>query len=200
MAADALQKKLVAYVEDAHAMETNVLRMLDSMIKTTDDPQIKKQLEQHRKQTERHEERLRQRLEKIGGGTSTRKQAQTIAGALLKGVTDQVRGDKAGKNARDGFVTEHMEIAAYELLERLAMRAGDKQTARVAQMNRRDEEAMAKKIAANWDKFVDLTLEENGIEMPRRRSRGRLSPSRTAKSRSTGRNSSSGRKTASRSR
>lgn len=181
MADDQLQRKLIDYIEDAHAMETNVLQMLDSMIATTTDAQIKRDLERHRQQTERHEQRLRQRLEKLGTDVSARKEAQSVVGSLMKGLTDQVRGDKAGKNARDGFVTEHMEIAAYELLERLADRAGDTQTARVAQQNRRDEEMMARKIAANWDKFLDLTLAENGIEAPRRRA----AASRTSTSKRT---------------
>jgi ferritin-like metal-binding protein YciE len=167
-----LTKKLGDYVEDAHAMESNVLQMLNSMIATTDDQTIRRELEQHKKQTERHQERLRERLQKMGRDTSTRKEAQTLVGALMKGVADQVRGDKPGKNARDGFVTEHMEIAAYELLERLAERAGDDQTAKVARQNKRDEEAMAKKIASKWDKFIDLTLQEEGIEAPRPRSTG----------------------------
>jgi ferritin-like metal-binding protein YciE len=179
-----LQNKLGDYVEDAHAMESNVLQMLDSMIATTDDQQILGQLEQHRKQTERHQERLRGRLEDLDRDTSTRKEAQTLAGALLKGVTDRVRGDKPGKNARDGFITEHMEIAAYELLERLAVRAGDEKTAQVARQNRRDEEAMAKKIASNWDKFVDLTLAEEGIEAPKKRTARRKTSTRRSSGRS----------------
>ena len=163
MTQDQLHEKLLDYIEDAHAMEQNVLQMLDSMIATTTDDEILQELEHHKMETERHELLLRQRLETLGRGTSMRKQAQTIGTAVVKGMGDQIRGDKAGKNARDGFVTEHMEIAAYELLERLATRAGDEETAEIARKNRADEEAMAQKIASNWDKFVDLTLAEEGI-------------------------------------
>jgi ferritin-like metal-binding protein YciE len=163
MADDKLRQKLVDYIEDAHAMEQSVSSMLDSMISTTDDPEITDMLRHHKEETKRHEQLLRERLDALGAGTSTRKQAQTIATALMKGAADQVRGDQAGKNARDGFITEHMEIASYQLLERLAQRAGDTETAEVARQNCADEEAMAQKIDANWDKFVDLTLAEAGI-------------------------------------
>jgi ferritin-like metal-binding protein YciE len=202
MAQSELQTKLGDYVEDAHAMESNVLQMLDSMIATTEDKQILRQLKQHRQQTERHQKRLQARLEDLDRGASARKEAQSLAGALLKGVTDRVRGDKPGKNARDGFITEHMEIAAYELLERLAERAGDRKTAQVARQNRRDEESMAKKIANNWDKIVDLTLAEEGIEAPKKRSvTRRRSSSGTRKSSTSGtrRTSGSGRRKSSRS-
>jgi ferritin-like metal-binding protein YciE len=163
MADDKLQQKLIDYVQDAHAMEQNVSTMLDSMISTTDDPEIAEMLKHHKQQTEEHERRLRERLDALGTGTSTRKQAQTIATALMKGVGDMARTDKPGKNARDGFVTEHMEIAAYELLERLAKRAGDEQTAEVARKNRAEEQAMARKIHSNWDRFLDLTLATPGV-------------------------------------
>src|SRR5829696_8294504 len=85
MADNKLQQKLVDYVEDAHAMEQNVSRMLDSMMTTTDDPEITEILRHHKEETERHEQRLRERLDALGAGTSTRKQAQTIATALMKG-------------------------------------------------------------------------------------------------------------------
>src|SRR4028118_1522460 len=114
MADDKLQQKLIDYVEDAHVMEQNVSRMLDSMITTTDDPQITEILKHHQEETERHEQRLRKRLDALGAGPSTRKQAQTIATALVKGAGDQIRGDQAGKNARDGFTTAPMGRAAHQ--------------------------------------------------------------------------------------
>ncbi len=159
-----LREKLVDYIEDAHAMEQSVSRSLDSMISTTDDPEIRSMLEHHKEETTRHEQLLRERLDALGAGTSTRKETQTVAGALLKGIGDVARTDKPGKNARDAYVTEHMEVAAYQLLERLAVRAGDQETAEVARRNCADDEAMAQKIDANWDKFLDLTLEEAGIQ------------------------------------
>jgi ferritin-like metal-binding protein YciE len=164
MADDELQQKLVDYIQDAHAMEQNVSKMLDSMISTTDDPEIEEVLRHHKQETEEHERRLRERLDALGAGTSTTKEAGAVGAALLKGVGDMARTDKPGKNARDGYMTEHMEIAAYQLLERLAKRAGDEQTAEVARKNCADEEAMAQKIDSNWDKFLDLTLAEAGIQ------------------------------------
>jgi ferritin-like metal-binding protein YciE len=163
MADDKLQEKLADYVEDAHAMEQNDLKMIDSMISTTDDPQMKEMLQSHKRETEEHERRMRQRLEALGRGTSARKQAQAVGAALLKGVGDKARGDKAAKNARDGYTAEHMEIAAYQLLERLAEEAGDTETAQAARQNRADEKEMARRIDQSWDRTLDLTSEENNI-------------------------------------
>jgi ferritin-like metal-binding protein YciE len=137
------QEKMLDYVENAHAMEQSILRQLDSMISSTEDQEIVEMLQHHKDETEQHEQRLRERLEALGRGTSTRKEAQTIAGSLAKGIADQVRGDQAGKNARNAFNTEYMEIASYELLERLADRVGDTETAEVARTNRAEDEAMA---------------------------------------------------------
>ena len=163
MADPKLQRKLVDHVQEAHAMEQTVSTMLDSMIATTDDPEITELLQQHKRQTQEHERRLSERLDAMGAGTSTAKSVGGLGAALFKGVGDVARTDKPSKNARDGYMTEHMEIAAYELLERLAKRAGDEETAEVARQNRSEEQAMAKKIESNWDKFVDLTLVEPGL-------------------------------------
>jgi ferritin-like metal-binding protein YciE len=163
MGAQDLQDQLVKHIDEAVAMEKNVLRMLDGMIETTDDPEIKEELRHHKAETERHADRLEQRLEAHDASPSTVREAGGVLGALMKGVVDVVRSEKAGRNARDGYATEHLEIAAYQLLERIAERAGDLETAQVARENRADEESMAKKLEGHWDRFAELSLTEAGV-------------------------------------
>ena len=160
-----LRRKLVEYVQNVHAMEQNILLMLDSIILTTEDLNLTAMFRAHKEETRRQERRLNERLKALGGLglTSTRKDLAAIASAQAKGVADLWRADKAVRNARDAFVTEHLEIAAYEVLERLAERAEDPETAELARENRAEEEAMARRIASNWDDFLDLTLAGEGI-------------------------------------
>jgi ferritin-like metal-binding protein YciE len=157
-------EQLVKHIDEAYAMEQNVLRMLDRMIETSEDAAMKQHLQQHKHETEQQAVRLKARLEAHDASPSMVKEATGIVGALMKGVLDMARGEKAGRNARDGFATEHMEIASYELLERVARRAGDEETAQVARVNRLEEEAMAEKIAQSWDKAAELSLREAGVE------------------------------------
>jgi len=163
--ASQLKDQLIKHIDDALGMEQNVLRMLDGMIETTDDPEIKDELRQHRVETERHAERMQQRLEAHGASPSMVREAGGIVAALMKSVVDLTRQEKAGRNARDGYATEHLEIASYQLLERIARKANDEETAEAARQNRAEEEAMAKKIEANWDRFAELSLEEQGIKV-----------------------------------
>lgn len=158
-----LQDKLTSYISDAIALEENVEQMLSGMISTTEDPRMRARLEQHQDETRAQQDRLRARLDAHGESASALKGMAAKAGAAMKGVLDTGRGDKAGKNARDGYATEHLEIAAYELLERVAVIAGDEETAAVARQNRAEEEAMARFIAEHWDDVARQSLREEGV-------------------------------------
>jgi ferritin-like metal-binding protein YciE len=158
-----LKDQLIKHIDEAHAMEQNVLRMLDDMISTTDDPEILDALEHHKMQTQGHADRMAARLEAHGATPSAVKQLGGVLGALAKMPLDLVRGEKAGRNARDGYAAEHMEIASYELLRRIAQKAGDEETAAAAQDIIVEEKAMATVIEQNWDKFAELSLREEGV-------------------------------------
>jgi ferritin-like metal-binding protein YciE len=158
-----LNEQLIKYIDEAHALEQNVLRMLDGMIATTDDPEILDALEHHKVQTQGHAERMAQRLEAHEATPSTVKQLGGVLGALAKMPLDFVRGDNAGRNARDAYSTEHLEIATYELLRRVAEKAGDPETAAAALEIIEEERAMANFIELHWDRFAELSLQEEGV-------------------------------------
>ena len=158
-----LHDQLVKHIDEAIAMEENVKRMLDGMLETFEDPQVIDLVEHHKAETEQHSLRLRARLDAHGATPSMVREAGGILGALAKLPLDLVRQEKAGRNARDAYATEHMEIASYELLERVAKRAGDEETAEVARQNRAEEEAMASRIAEHWDLFAEQSLREEGV-------------------------------------
>ena len=158
-----LQEQLIKHMDEAHALEQNVLRMLDGMISTTDDPEILDALEYHKVQTQKHADRMAERLEAHEATPSAVKQIGGVLGALAKMPLDFVRGEKAGRNARDAYATEHLEIASYELLRRIAEKARDEQTVLAAQEIIAEEQAMAKLIEANWDTFAELSLREEGV-------------------------------------
>lgn len=158
-----VKEQLVKHLDEAYAMEQNVLRMLDGMISTTDDPEIVRELEHHKIQTEGHAERMKERLSANGGTPSMVKELGGILGAMMKMPLDLARGEKAGRNARDGYATEHMEIAAYELLARIAERAGDQETVRACREIVEEEREMARTIEQSWDRFAELSLREAGV-------------------------------------
>jgi len=158
-----LQAQLVKHIDEAHALEQNVLRMLDGMIQTTDDPEILDRLEHHKLETQEHATTMRRRLEHHGAEPSMVRQAAGILEALMKMPLDLVRGEKAGRNARDAYATEHLEIASYQLLRRVAERAGDEETALACQQIIEQERAMAQFVEDNWDRFAEQSLREQGI-------------------------------------
>lgn len=161
--AKTIQEQLVKHLDEAYALESQVLRMLDGLMQTTDDEELTADLEQHRDETEQHRERVGECLETYGASPSKAKTAGGIGAALMKKPLDMLRSEKALRNARDAFATEYLEIATYRLIEQIAERAGDEKTVATCRENIADEERMAARIASNWDRFVADTLAEEGV-------------------------------------
>lgn len=158
-----IQGKLASYLRDARAMEANSLQMLNSMLVHTKDDEMRSLIEGHIEETRQHESLIGTRLDELDERLGGEKKAGALLSAAMKGMVDQIRSDKPGKDARDAYVTEHVEIAAYELLQRLAQRAGDQKTSQVASQILQEERAFADQIENTWDKVIDLTLQEEGV-------------------------------------
>ena len=158
-----IQIQLVRHIDEAHTLEQTVRRMLDGLIKGADDPEIVDRLEHHKLETQQHQSTMRRRLEAHGAQPSMVRQAAGMLEVMLKMPLDLMRGEKSGRTARDAYTTEHLEIASYELLRRVAERAGDEETAVACRGILEQERAMATYIEENWDRFAELSLREQGV-------------------------------------
>ena len=151
--------KIVQYLNEAHASEVGLVRVLQSQIATTPRGDYRDALERHLRETREHARKLETRVRELDGGDSPVQAvvgvAETvIAQALALGKTpiDLLRGsggeEKVLKNAKDAAATEALEIATYTAIERLATGVGDDRTAKLATSIRADEQRMLDRILA----------------------------------------------------
>src|SRR3954451_8775254 len=159
MSASTLSEQLVKYLTDVHAMEVQALAQMRAAPKIAGDEELAQAYDTHRVETEQHEKLVRGRLEAHG---ATPSRIEDLLGAVSgKGFVLFARSqsDTPGKLAPHAFSYEHMELAAYELLARFAEREDDVETAEAPRRIRDEENAMAIRLAENWDRTVDASLE-----------------------------------------
>lgn len=160
MTSDNLEQTLITHLNETAALESGVERMLEDMVERAPTGALHDRLEHHLVETRQQRERIESCLESHGASPSGARQALASAGAGLKNMFDSMRGEQAGRDGRDGYVTEHVEIAAYELLERVAIAAGDPATAAVARRNCAEERDMAAFFETQWDVIARRSLQE----------------------------------------
>ena len=86
----------------------------------------------HLRETEEQERLVREQLERLGAKPSSVKDVAGRVGGWGMILFARVNPDTPGKLAMHAYAYEHMELAAYELLRRVALRAGDEQTVATA--------------------------------------------------------------------
>jgi ferritin-like metal-binding protein YciE len=155
-----IEEQLVKYLTDAHAIEVQALAQLRRAPAMAGDPHFAQVLRDHHGETERHEALVRARLEAHGATPSHLKDAVMGAGGVGFALFAKSQPDTPGKLASHAFSYEHLELAAYELLARVAARASDEETVAVARRIRDEEGAMARRIAGVFDETVEASLHD----------------------------------------
>ncbi|MFL5886192.1 MAG: ferritin-like domain-containing protein [Thermoleophilaceae bacterium] len=160
--ADDIDTQLTKYLTDAHSIEEQALAQLRTAPDIAGDPEISKIFEEHLTETEEQERLVRERLAAREGSPSRIKDAVMAAGGKGFVLFAKSQPDTPGKLVTHAYSYEHLELGAYGLLRRVAERAGDTDTTEVAQRIAGEEQAMADRLAANFDRAADAALEEAG--------------------------------------
>jgi ferritin-like metal-binding protein YciE len=153
---------VVKYLADAHAIEAQAIQLLERAPKLAGDAELEQLYRRHLVETLEQQRTVAERLYELGGSPNKLKDAAMRLGALNWGTFFQSHPDTPGKLAAFSYAFEHLEIGGYELLRRVATRAGDQATADLATTIAGQERAAAEKIAGVWDRAVDASLREVG--------------------------------------
>jgi ferritin-like metal-binding protein YciE len=160
---DDLQQHLIRYLQDAHALEQQAIQLLEKGPDMAGDPALARAYAEHLEETRSHAHRIEDRLEALGESPSKLKDVAMRLGGLNWGMFFGLHPDTPGKLAAFAYAFEHLEIGGYEQLLRVARRAGDQQTAAVAEGILQEERNAADLIATHWDGAAEASLQAQDV-------------------------------------
>jgi ferritin-like metal-binding protein YciE len=158
-----LGEQLDKYLADAHALEAQALQLLSKGPDLAGAADLASAYEEHLAETEEHSRLVEQRLEARGAKPSKLKDAALRAGALNWGAFFAAQPDTPAKLCGFAYAFEHLEIAGYELLRRVANRAGDPETAEMAQRILAEERGAAEKLRSLFPQALDASLRDQRL-------------------------------------
>ncbi len=162
--ATTVEEQLAIYLADAHAIELQALAQVERAPDIAGDPDIAAAFTKHIEETQRHERFVRSRLEALAFAPVSHKDLAGKATGVGFALFARFQPDTPGKLTAHAYSYEHMELAAYDLLGRLAKRAEDSDTELMAHMIEEDERTMAERLEGCFDRAVDASLRELDTE------------------------------------
>ncbi len=157
---DGIESELVSYLSDAHGIEAQALQLLQTGPRIAGLDELSQVFGDHLEETKEQQRRVEERLRAHDAGPSRLQSAGMRIGALNLGAFFTVQPDTPAKLAGFAYAFEHLEIAGYELLRRVAERADDPETVAAADRTLVEERRAAERIAGTWDAAMDMALAE----------------------------------------
>jgi ferritin-like metal-binding protein YciE len=152
---------LIAWLNDAHAMETQLLPVLRNHAQDMKgNPVAQRRIEEHVRETEQHAERVRQAVELLGSNTSTIKSGLASVMGMAQSVSTGIFSDELVKNALTDYAAEQFEVAAYKALIAAADEMGETGVSALCAQNLREDEAMAVWLDQQLPIVVRKTLQK----------------------------------------
>jgi ferritin-like metal-binding protein YciE len=158
-----LPEQVNKYLADAHALEAQAIELLSRSEKIGGDAQLQEVYREHLEESREHQRLLEERLAARGGRPAAFKDAALRLGAVNWGLFFQSQPDTPAKLAGFAYAFEHLEIAGYELLKRVAERAGDTETVDLAALIGEQERAAARRVAEGFDVAIEASLRDLGV-------------------------------------
>jgi ferritin-like metal-binding protein YciE len=155
--------RVTALLADAHALESQSLTLLERAQSLAADPELAALYRDHLEESTEHVRLLEHRLRRRGGSADALAEGALRLQAMNLAAFFEAQPDTEEKLATTTFAAEHLEIAVYEQLLRVAAKVGDEQTVEVAERILQEERAAADRIAAGFGRALDAALQAQDV-------------------------------------
>jgi ferritin-like metal-binding protein YciE len=160
---DDVDEQLNKYLADAHAIEAQAIQLLEKGQTIVGDAELSNLFDEHLQETKEQQRLVQECLTAREGRANFLQDAAMKLGALNWGGFFAAQPDTPGKLCVFAFAFEHLEIAGYELLKRVAERAADGHIIQMTEKILAQERAAAGKLELALDRAVDASLQEQGV-------------------------------------
>src|SRR5919206_1445445 len=155
---DDIAEQLTKYLTDAHSIEEQALAQLRTAPDLAGDDELSENYREHLRETEGHEQRIRALLEARDAKPSLTKDTVMKVGGKGFLLFARLQPDTPGKLHAHALSYEGLELASYELLARVAARAGEQPVAEAATGIASEERRMMARLEASFDRAVEASL------------------------------------------
>lgn len=155
---DAVEVELISYLRDAHAIEAQALQLLEAGRALAGADPLEDVFREHLHETREHQRLVDERLRAHSARPLLFQDTALRIGGLNMSAFFAAQPDTPAKLAGFTFAFEHLDIAAYGLLRRIAQRVNDSDTIITTNRILIQERATAARIAATWDTAMAAAL------------------------------------------
>jgi ferritin-like metal-binding protein YciE len=157
---DDIHEQLTKYLTDAHSIEVQALAQLRTAPDLAGDPELAENFREHLRETEGHERLVREALEARDAKPSRTKDAVMAVGGKGFLLFARLQPDTPGKLHAHALSYEGLELSSYELLARVADRAGETPVVETARRIAGEERTMMERLEAGFERAVEASLRE----------------------------------------
>jgi len=139
-------QQLIAWLDDAYAMESGLVGILENHASHFTREQMTaatRRIQQHIIETRQHAQRLQQCLQLLNTTPSTIKSTLSSIVGSIEGAGTMMFRDQLVKNALADYASEQFEIACYTALISIATELGQHEIVNLCKQNLEEDQAMA---------------------------------------------------------
>jgi ferritin-like metal-binding protein YciE len=147
--------QLVAWLDDAYAMESGLISILESHAAHFNHmPAAARRIQQHIVETQQHAQRLRDCLRQLDSAPSGIKSTMSSLMGTIEGASTAIFRDQHVKDVLADYASEQFEVGCYTALVSIATELGHSGVARLCQKNLDEDAAMASWLLQQLPKVV----------------------------------------------